>query len=164
MELHLIAAMSENRVIGEGRSVPWHHPEDVAHYKSTVAGRPVVVGRRTFDAMDKLDVPLHVVMTTDPDRESDDPEVTYATSPAGAVAAAETTGDDECWVIGGGEIYRLFLPYVDEAVLTHIHETHEGSVTFPELGDDWAAVDRDEREAFDIVTYEHADPEPLLDA
>lgn len=161
MELRLIAAMSENRVIGEGRSVPWHYPEDVRHYKETVAGHPVVVGRTTFESMDKLDVSLHVVMTTDESRQSDDPDVTYVTSPAAAVDAAAETGDDEAWVIGGGEVYRLFLPYADGAVLTHIHETHVGSVTFPELGPEWKERERDERDGFDIVTYEHTDPVPL---
>lgn len=161
MELRLIAAMSVNRIIGKGSTVPWHHPEDVRQYKARIAGHPVVVGRRTFGYMDDLDVPLQAVLTTDPSRESDDPEVVYVTSPAEAVAAAERTGDDEAWILGGGEIYRLFLPYADGAVLTHIHETHEGDVTFPELGPDWVERDREAGEAFDVVTYDHTDPEPV---
>lgn len=161
MELRLIAAMSENRIIGKGRGVPWHHPEDVRHYKSTVAGHPIVVGRRTFESMDKLDVPLHVVLTTDESRTSADPDVVYATTPAAAIDAASATGNGTAYVIGGGEVYRLFLPHAHGAVLTHIHETHEGSVTFPELGPAWEERERDPRGAFDIVTYENTAREPV---
>ncbi|MFB6142089.1 MAG: dihydrofolate reductase [Halorientalis sp.] len=161
MELVLVAALGENRVIGTGRSVPWDVPEDVRHYKSTVAGHPVIVGRRTFESMDRLAVPLHVVLTTDASREAAAPDVTYVRSPGEAVGAAAETGSDRAYVIGGGEIYRLFLPYADGALLSHIEGTYEGGVTFPELGPSWEERERERRDGFDVVRYENTAPEPL---
>lgn len=161
MELYLIAAVADNGVIGEGRTVPWDLPEDVRHYKETVAGHPIVVGRRTFDAMTKLDVPLHVVMTTDESLTTEDEEVVYVPSVPEAVDAAAGTGADAAYVIGGGEIYRLFLPYADGAVLSEVAGEYEGSVTFPDLGPGWEERSRDEREGFDIVRYENTAPEPI---
>lgn len=161
MELRLIVAVAENGVIGSGRSVPWDHPEDVRHYKETVAGHPVIVGRRTFESMRKLDVPLHVVLTSDGSRRSADDDVAYVTTLEVAVDAAAETGDDVAYVIGGGEIYRAFLPYTRVAVVSEINRSHEGDVTFPDLGPEWVERDRDPRGPFDVVWYENTDPEPI---
>lgn len=161
MELQLVAAIADNGVIGEGPSVPWHIPEDVRHYRQTVAGSPIIVGRRTFDAMDKLDVPRHVVLTTDESRASDDDEIVYVTSASEAAAAAAETGAETAYVIGGGEIYRLFIPYADGAILSHIHEAYEGSVTFPDLGPGYVEREREPHDEFDIVWYENTERQPL---
>jgi dihydrofolate reductase len=161
MELHIVVAAAENGVIGRDGSVPWHYPEDVAHYRSTVAGHPVIVGRRTFDSMEPLPESLNVVLTSDPDRTADHPDVRYVTGVDEAVAAAAGTGADVGYVIGGQGVYEAFLPHVRRVVLSRIHETVAGDRFFPELGDEWTEVARDEREGFSIVEYVQEDPDPV---
>jgi dihydrofolate reductase len=162
MELRMVVAVSENGIIGKDGSVPWNVPEDVKHWKSTVRGHPIIVGRGTFDGMKPLDGCFHAVLTTDPSRTSDHDRVTYVTSPAEAVDVA-AEHDDLIYVIGGGGVYRTFLPATHRIILSRIPGTYEGDVTFPELDDRWTVEDRDERETFTIVTYRNEDPVPVTD-
>jgi len=160
MELRMVVAVSENGVIGRDGSVPWDVPEDVRHWKSTVRGNPIIVGRRTFEGMSLLDGSSYAVLTSDPDRTSDHDRVTYVNSPGEAVDVT-AAHDDLIYVIGGGGVYRAFLPYTDYIILSRIHGTYEGDVTFPELDARWTVADRDEREDFTVVTYRNENPEPV---
>lgn len=162
MELRMVVAVSENGVIGKDGSVPWNVPEDVEHWKSTVRGHPIIVGRGTFDGMSPLDDCFHVVLTSDASRESDHDRVTYVTTPGEAVDVA-AEHDDLIYVIGGGGVYRAFLPYTHRIVLSRIPGTYEGDVTFPELDDTWTVEDRDERAEFTILTYRNEVPKPVAD-
>ena len=161
MELVLIAAVAENGVIGADGDIPWHHPEDLRHFKGTTMGSPVIMGRRTYESIARdLGGPLpgrtNVVLSrSDPDLPE---EVVVVSSPDEAVAAAEATGADTAYVAGGGAVYELFLDRADRLVLTELHDAHEGDTTFPELDRaGWREIERERRDAFDFVTYERAD-------
>ena len=162
LEIALIAAVAENRVIGRDKSMPWHFSEDLQYFKRTTTGHPVIVGRRTYETVvEALGEPFpgrtSVVLTT----QSLD-------LPAGAVVAnsveeaidlaeadARARGVDTAYVAGGGRVYDQFLPYATRLVLTEIHDAYEGDTRFPAWDDDeWVEVERDERGAFDFVTYE----------
>jgi dihydrofolate reductase len=139
MIVSLVAAMGENRVIGALGSLPWHLPRDMRHFKTLTTGHPVVMGRKTFET---LNVPLpnrhNVVITKDP---------TYVANGADVVdsleaALAAVGGDDEVFIAGGGEIYRLALPRADRIYLTVVHGRFEGDTSFPVLSmEHWQLVE-----------------------
>ncbi|MBV0926360.1 dihydrofolate reductase [Halomicroarcula limicola] len=157
MALSLVAAVAANGVIGADGSVPWHYPEDLEHFKRTTVGHPVIVGRRTFETIaQELGGPLperhNVVLTHRPESLPD--SVAVVESRSDALAAAQSTGAATAYVIGGGSVYRQFLPDADELVLTELDAAYEGDTTFPSVDwSQWRVVDRDRRDAFEIVTY-----------
>ncbi|MBX0297746.1 dihydrofolate reductase [Haloarcula nitratireducens] len=157
MELSLVAAVAANGVIGAGGSVPWHYPEDLEHFKRTTVGHPVIVGRQTFETIAReLGGPLperhNVVLTHRPESLPD--SVVGVESRSDALAAARSTGAATAYVVGGGSVYRQFLSDADELVLTELDAAYEGDTTFPSVDwSQWRAVDRDRRDAFEIVTY-----------
>lgn len=160
MKLALVAAVGDNGVIGADGDLPWHHPEDLRHFKRTTVGHPVVVGRRTYESIAaRLGGPLpgrlNVVLST---RELDLPEgAVRAGGVEEAVEVARETGSDVAYVVGGATVYEQFLDRADRLVLTEIHASHEGDTYFPEWDRDaWREVDREDREALSFVVYERA--------
>ena len=162
VEIALIAAVADNRVIGRDGEMPWHFTEDLNYFKRTTTGHPVIVGRRTYETVvDALGEPFpgrtSVVLTT----QSLDlpPGAVVANSVEEAIELADTDaqarGVDTTYVAGGGRVYEQFLPHATRLVLTEIHDTYRGDTRFPAFDDDtWIEVERDERDAFDFVTYE----------
>lgn len=132
----LVLAVSENGVIGRGDGLPWDLPDDLAHFKRTTLGRPVIMGRVTFDTVGKpLPGRTNIVVTRDADWCY--PGVHVAHSVEAAIALADSQalidGADAAMVVGGAEIYRLALPYADRVVLTRVHGDVDGD-TFFDLG------------------------------
>lgn len=152
MELVAIAAVAENGVIARDGEIPWDYPADKRFYQETVAGHPIVVGRKTYDGT-SLTEATKIVLTT---RDLEVPAgVVVADSAAEAVRAAEQTGADTVYVIGGAGVYESLFPHLDRIVVTHIPGTYEGDRYFPHWGDDWTVLD--ERQLTDdlaVVTYE----------
>lgn len=138
--------------------MPWHLPEDLAHFKQTTTGHPVIMGRKTYESIaDRLGGPLpertNIVLSRgDPDLPQD---VIHAASPEAAREAAAETGAGTAYAIGGESVYRAFLPEADAMVLTEIEDAYEGDTRFPEFDDSaWEIVERDERDGFAFATYE----------
>ena len=166
MDVVLVAAVAENRVIGSEGAMPWHYPEDLRRFKRTTTGHPVVMGRKTYESIAaRLDGPLpdrtNIVLTSDPSRLPEHEAVVPATSIAEALEAArfaiagDEPADDVVYVVGGGTIYEQFLPDADRLLLTEIHAEHEGDTTFPAFDEaDWQEVERERHGEFDFVTYE----------
>ena len=110
----LIAAMGENRIIGVGGELPWHLPRDLARFKQLTMGRPLIMGRRTFDSIGRpLPGRPNIVVTRN--RQFAPPGVDVTTSPGEALLKAMRYEADEMFVIGGDEIYRQFLPSPSES-------------------------------------------------
>ncbi|GGJ04313.1 dihydrofolate reductase [Halobellus salinus] len=161
VDIALIAAVAENRVIGRDNGMPWHFTEDLAYFKRTTTGHPVIVGRRTYETVvDALGEPFpgrtSVVLTT----QSLDlpPGAVVANSVSEAIdradADAQARGVDTAYVAGGGRVYDQFLPRATRLVLTEIHDSYPGDTRFPAFDpDEWIEIERDERDAFDFVTY-----------
>ena len=151
MTVSLIAAMSENRVIGHAGSLPWHLPRDMHRFKSLTTGHPVVMGRKTFET---LPAPLpnrqNIIVTGNRTYQASGADVAHSLEAALSLVG----GDGEIFVAGGGELYRLALPIADRIYLTVVHATFEGDAWFPEFPmDQWRLVediryDSDERHAF----------------
>jgi dihydrofolate reductase len=159
-EIVLVLARADNGVIGKDGDLPWRLPADLKHFKALTAGHPMVMGRRTFDSLPGL-LPgrRHIVLTRDPEWGSDGAE------PARDVAGAIALADAPCvMVIGGAEIYRLFLPHADRIELTEVHVDVEGDAAIaypdPALWREAARTDhppRDGRPGYSFVTFRRVD-------
>jgi dihydrofolate reductase len=129
----LIAAVARNGVIGADGQLPWRIPEDFAFFKATTMGHPLVMGRATFDSIGRpLPGRRSVVITRARNWRHDGVEVA-GSMPVALDLAAGGRGGDEVFVIGGGQIYRLAMPYADRLLLTEIELEPEGDVTFPRI-------------------------------
>ncbi len=155
----LVAAVADNGVIGVDGELPWHLPEDFAHFKRTTLGHVVVMGRKTFESMGRpLPRRTNIVVTRQSDWGSEG-VVTAASFAEALEEAARHDGD--VMVIGGGEIYGQALPVADEQVITEVHLSPEGDVRYPEFDRSaWREVRREAHEhdgtRFDIVWLERA--------
>ncbi|MFZ2995993.1 dihydrofolate reductase [Sphingobium sp.] len=155
-EIVLILARADNGVIGRDGDLPWRLPADLKHFKALTLGHPMVMGRRTFDSLPGL-LPgrRHIVLTRDRDWRGAGAEVAHDVDAAIALADAPVV-----MVIGGAEIYRLFLPLADRIELTEVHVAAEGDavIAYPEPAD-WRAVARadhdaqDARPGYSFVTF-----------
>lgn len=133
MHISLVAAMAANRVIGKDSQMPWHLPQELKYFKEITWGKPIVMGRRTFESIGRALPGRHnIVITRDPGKLPD--SVTGVTSIDEAMAKAGEV--DEIMVIGGGEIYRQFLPVANRMYLTLIDLDIEGDTWFPDYASD----------------------------
>ena len=158
MNLGLILARARNGVIGNAGGLPWHLPEDMAHFKQVTMGRPVIMGRKTWESLPARFRPLpgraNIVITRQPDWQAQG--ATRATSLPEAVALC--AGKAQAWVIGGAEIFAEALPLANTAEVTEIEADFEGDVFAPLFGPEWQEVARRrERSAtgleYSFVTY-----------
>jgi dihydrofolate reductase len=160
--LNLIYARAANGVIGKDNALPWHLPEDLAHFKRTTLGSPVIMGRKTWDSLPPRFRPLpgrrNIVLTRDAAWQAEGAQ--RAGSVAEAVAAC---GDaTEAWVIGGAEVYRQALPHARRVVVTEIARDFDGDALAPALGPEWIETAREAHTAanglpFAFVTFERKD-------
>lgn len=149
----MIAAVGRNGVIGDGLTMPWHLSEDLKFFKRTTMGHPMVMGRRTFDSMGVLPGRRSIVVTRSPDWSHDGVEVAHSLEDA----LDRVAGESEVFVVGGGEVYRLAMPYAARLLVTEIDQSPEGSVTFPQIDPEvWVETARDARTGFAWVTYERS--------
>lgn len=143
MNLSLIVAMSEDRVIGRNGDLPWRLSSDLRRFKSLTMGHHIILGRKTYDSIGRpLPGRKFVVMTRDGSFQSD-----HAISATNREAAIELVKeDDQPFVIGGAEIYRELLPLVETVYLTLVHTTVEGGdAFFPELDEhQWTVKEQQE--------------------
>lgn len=129
MRISLIVAMAHGRVIGAGQAMPWHMPADLRHFKQTTLGKPVIMGRRTFESIGRpLPGRLNLVISRNPAWSADG--VTTCASLADALQAAGAV--DEVMIIGGGQLYAETLPRADRLYLTHIDLAVAGDTWFPD--------------------------------
>lgn len=121
-EIILVLARADNGVIGRDGSMPWHLPADLRHFKMLTNGLPMIMGRKTFDSLPGLlEGRRHIVLTRNADWQEDGAEVVSSVD-----AAIQLANAPHIAVIGGAEIYRLFLPRADRIELTEVHATPEG--------------------------------------
>ena len=140
----LVLAAAENGVIGRGDALPWELPDDLQHFKRTTMGRPVIMGRKTFDSVGFL-LPgrLNIVITRDTEWSREGVLTCHNLEAAleSAFDQALIDGADAAMVVGGAEIYRLALPRADKVILTQVQGSVSGDVYF-DMGllSGWRAV------------------------
>ncbi len=163
MSISIIAAMGSNRVIGRGNGLPWNLPADTRFFKETTRGHPVIMGRKTFDTMGKpLPGRRNIVVTRQSDLEIPGAEIVSGLEEALKLVDVV---NDEVFIIGGAEVYRLGLGLADRMYLTLVHDSFEGDTFFPEFDESqWVVVSREDHEAdernphaFSFLTYERRD-------
>ena len=137
MIISLIAAASTNNVIGKDNKLLWHLPNDMKFFRNTTWGMPVVMGRKTYDALAGEPLPgrFNFVITRNKDWDPHHEKVKVVDSLASAVEAAGETDAKEVFVIGGGEIYRQSMPIANKIYLTRVHTVVEGDAYFPVIDD-----------------------------
>jgi dihydrofolate reductase len=161
MQLHLIFARASNGVIGRNNALPWHLPEDLAHFKSRTLGCPVIMGRKTWDSLPPRFRPLpgrlNIVVTRNSSWQVEGARVAYSVAQACALCPADATA----WVIGGAELYAQALPLASAAVVTEIDAPFDGDAYAPELPAPWTEVSRSPQQlsstglSFCFVTYQN---------
>jgi dihydrofolate reductase len=137
MRFSLVAAMAKNRTIGKNNKLIWHLPEDLEFFKTTTKGKVMIMGRKTFESLPKvLPNRFHIVISRSAPTQTHE-RVQFVTSVDEAVKKAkelESQGwPDEVCVVGGAEIYKLFVPLADRIYLTEISRDYEGDTFFPEF-------------------------------
>lgn len=156
--LHLIFARAANGVIGRNNALPWHLPEDMAHFKRTTLGCPVIMGRKTWDSLPAKFRPLpgrlNIVITHNPAWQAEG--AARASSLEHAIALCPPGAD--AWVIGGAQIYAAALHLADTAVVTEIAQDFDGDAFAPVFGPTWRETARESLTAanglpFAFVTY-----------
>jgi dihydrofolate reductase len=160
MPLHLIYARSRNQVIGQQGGLPWHLPEDLAHFKRTTLGQPVIMGRITWESLPAAFRPLpgrtNVVVSRQPD---------YVAIGAQVVASLQAAidlfpADQVVWLIGGAQLYAQAMPMASRLVVTDIDADFEGDAFAPEINPAiWHETHRSSHVSaqglrFSVVTYE----------
>ena len=158
MALHLIYARAANGVIGKDGTMPWHLPEDLAHFKQLTQGHPVVMGRKTWDSLPARFRPLpgrtNIVVTRQADWQADGAQRAASLEDALALCAQAAT----VWVIGGAQIYAQALPLADRVEVTEIARDFDGDAHAPTLGPEWVESARSHHVGasglpFSFVTY-----------
>ena len=156
----LVVARAENGVIGRDGTLPWHIPDDLRRFKAITMGKPMVMGRKTFESLPGL-LPgrRHIVLTRDREWRAQGAEIVHDL--AGALTAA---GGPALAVIGGADIFRLFLPIADRIELTEVHARPEGDTVLEPFDPMfWRPMDReshparDGRPAFSFITLGRTD-------
>ena len=143
MKISIVVAMDTNGVIGKDNELPWRLPADLQHFKKTTMGKPILMGRKTWESIGRpLPGRTNIVITRDSGYQAEGCVVVNSIDAAMAAASEQ----DEVMVIGGAEFYRQVLPRTDTIYLTRIHETFEGDTVFPELDvADWREVECSDR-------------------
>ena len=154
--INIIVATSKNRVIGNNNSLIWKLPADLKRFKQITTGSTVVMGRKTYESIGKpLPNRRNIIITRDTNYLVDNCEI------VNSIEEALMLCNNDCFIIGGGEIYKQSIDIADKIYLTLVQEDFEGDTYFPEIGKEWTKVIRedfepDEKNAhkYSFINYE----------
>ena len=151
MTITVLAAVGANLVIGRDGTMPWHLPQDLAHFKAVTMGHTMVMGRKTYDSIGRaLPGRRTIVITRQEAWHAPSVEVAHSLPEALALA-----GPADVFIIGGSEVYRQAMPFADQMLLTEVDQSPEGDAYFPTFApEDWRQTAREAHEGFAFVTYE----------
>jgi len=161
--LHLIYARAANGVIGANNTLPWHLPEDLAHFKRHTLGCPVIMGRKTWDSLPPKFRPLpgrlNLVVTRQPDWQAQGAQATASLQDA----LAHCSDALDAWVIGGAQIYAQALALAHSVVVTEIDVQVQGDAFAPQLGSEWREASREAHISaqglpYSFVNYQRTTP------
>jgi dihydrofolate reductase len=147
MSLSIIAAVSENKVIGREGDLPWRLPADLAHFRKLTMGHTIVMGRRTYESIGKqLPGRRMIVVTRQPDYHIEGAEVVSDLDEA--LIVAQLAGDDEVFIVGGEDVFKQTFPMAGHVYLTRVHADVEGDTYFPDFDEDeWEKVSCEDHDA-----------------
>ncbi len=157
-KISLVVAMSDNGMIGQNNQLLWHLPNDLKHFKALTLNKPIIMGRKTYESIGKpLPNRQNIILTNARYLQLPGCDVVHSVNEALDI----TQDTPEIMVIGGGEIYRLFMPLVSVMHITYVHTTLPGDVAFPAFDiNEWQEIScenfkKDEKHLYDysFVTY-----------
>ena len=160
MKVSLIVAVSQNGMIGKDNDLIWHLPKDMKFFKDTTLGHHVIMGRKNFESIPHKFRPLpnrtNIVITRQSDYKAEDSIVVNSVEES--LKVAKSNGENEAFIIGGGQIYKLALEanLIDRIYLTRIHHSFDGDTFFPELNSDWEEVNREDCLKDDNHKYDYS--------
>ena len=154
MRIALIAAMSENGVIGNHNALPWHLPEELKYFREKTRDKPVIMGRKTFESIGNKPLPnrLNIILTHALHFTAPDCKVVHSVEDA-----LKAAGDycEEIMVMGGAEIYKAFLPVASRIYLTVIHQIYAGDTVFPIVDwHTWKILSEEKRDGFTLKVFD----------
>lgn len=143
--ISMICAIARNNVIGANNSLIWHIPSDLKRFKKITSGHTIIMGRKTFEALPGvLPKRKHIIITRDKNYKVDNENVEIFHS-VDDVLKQFKNSSEEVFIIGGGQIYKQFLPYADKLYLTILEKEFEGDTYFPEVNkDEWITEEKSE--------------------
>ena len=148
--INLIAAVSDNGVIGKNNQLPWHLPADLQYFKKITLGHPIIMGRKNYESIGRaLSGRKNIILTRNKDFSAENIFVANSLKEAFEIAKP-----DDCFVIGGAEIYREALPFCDKLYITKVHATIEGDTFMPEFPEHFKEISciknyKDEKNGWD---------------
>jgi dihydrofolate reductase len=154
--ISIIVAIARNGVIGKSNGeMSWHVKEEFQHFKSTTLGFPIIMGRKTFETLGKpLKGRLNVVVSKNKSYKSSYDDVVIKSSIEDAVEYCKSLEPEKIFIIGGGEIYKQAILFVDEMIITYMKFEAEGEVKFPFINDkQWDIEKIRDHELFEIFRY-----------
>ncbi len=157
MIISLIVAIARNGVIGKSNGeMSWHVKEEFQHFKNTTLGHPIIMGRKTFETLGKpLKGRLNIVVSRNKNYQTNYDDVIVKSSIEDAVEYCRKLLVEKIFIIGGGEIYKQAIKFVDEMIITFMKFTAEGEVIFPAINNnDWEISKISDHELFEIFHYQ----------
>ena len=160
MKVSLIVAVSQNGMIGKDNDLIWHLPKDMKFFKDTTLGHHVIMGRKNFESIPHKFRPLpnrtNIVITRQSDYKAEDSIVVNSVEES--LKVAKSNGENEAFIIGGGQIYKLALEanLIDRIYLTKIHHSFDGDTFFTELSSDWEEIKREDCFKDDNHKYDYS--------
>ncbi|MEX2367502.1 MAG: dihydrofolate reductase [Pseudohongiellaceae bacterium] len=160
MMISLIVAMSENRVIGRNNKLPWYLPEDLKYFKRVTMGKPIIMGRKTYESIGRpLPGRTNIVITRNRDYQADGIRVVHDLNSALELSEniGIVDGNEEVMIIGGADIFELTLPMARRLYLTQVHAEIEGDTWFPKVNlNDWQEIGREDFKASGPNPYDYS--------
>lgn len=152
--ISIVVAMDINRVIGKNNQLPWHLPADLAFFKKTTMGKPIVMGRKTHESIGKpLPGRQNIILTRNKNYEAEGCTVIHSVD---EIFSLEKNEQDEICVIGGAEIFKEVLPCADRLYITTIEHEFEGDTYFPPINEsDWVLVSKEKGPKDDKNPYDY---------
>jgi len=130
VKLTAMVAMTPERVIGKDNDLPWHLPEDLKLFKKTTSGHPIVMGRKTWDSIGRpLPKRQNIVLTRNQDWSAEGATVVHTVEDLKKLNLMQP----HVFIIGGAEVYKMFLPEIDELLVSYVYEKYQGNTKFPEF-------------------------------
>jgi dihydrofolate reductase len=154
MKIALIVAMSENGVIGDKGKIPWHIREDLQRFKRLTMGRPIIMGRKTYESIGKpLPGRTNIVLTRSPNFTATPEVLTFAGLDA-ALEHCRGQNHDSAFIIGGSKVFQLALPLADKLFVTEVHKHINGDTKFPDYDHtEWTEAAREDGPEYSFVEY-----------
>ena len=152
--LSIIVAIAENHAIGKDNKLLWHISNDLKRFKKITSGHPVIMGKSTFESLPVQPLPnrINIVLTDVPGEKIEGCVMAYSIPEALELCPE----GEECFVIGGGSVYRQFMPLADRLYITRVHKTYDADTFFPEIDEkQWELISREEVTDDDSVPFRY---------